>query len=226
MFLPAGNGQMSKCEKHTGLLQDKTKLWLSPVPKLSTSKIIWSTVPHCTADHHFALQFCPESAWSLIAIFSWLFIFKLAVSSLFPEPQLTLIYTHCMLRCNFWPSCENCCIYISFCSTLTNGKLHFSCHDQAQVAILCLHVTLCQDHKKPGQPELCVGNSAGFLPVADVTGPVFVCGTASSSPYSVHILVAFWGVLSKVNSSSKHSSNVCMPFIKSFVNDSINKRRP
>lgn len=135
----------------------KIKLRLSPVLKLSTSKINLSTIPNRTADHHFAQQFCPESSWSLIAIFLWVFIFKLAVSSLFIEPQLTSIYIHCMLRYNFWLSCGTCCICINFCPALTNERLHISCHDQAQVAILCLQVILHQDHKNQDSQNYVLG---------------------------------------------------------------------
>lgn len=139
--------------------------------------------------------------------------------------------------------CCCCCLWGSFWfHNLVCDEIFWVCLFSSVDNILSIrksiHAWPADNRMVPGRgmshlhcAELKKGFSKGHsteehLSVADVTGPVFVCWTACSSPYSVHILVAFWGVLSKVNSSSKHSSNVCMPFIKSFVNDSINKRRP
>lgn len=61
LSLPAGHGQVSKCEKHIDLLQYKTKLWLSAVHHLqhylthSTRLYCWP--PLCTAVLFWE---CPE----------------------------------------------------------------------------------------------------------------------------------------------------------------------
>lgn len=62
-------------------------------------------------------------------------------------------------------------------------------------------------------------------PVTYITRAIFVRGTACSSANSIHILVAFGGVFSKINPGTKHSSYVCMSLIKPFMNNGINERR-
>lgn len=70
-----------------------------------------------------------------------------------------------------------------------------------------------------------VTQKARCSPVTYITWPIFVCGAACTSSNSINILVAFRGVFSKINPSTKHSSYVCMSFIKSFMNNGINERR-
>lgn len=62
------------------------------------------------------------------------------------------------------------------------------------------------------------------VPVTDVTGAVFMCGAACPSADAVHILVAFRGVLCKVDPCSKHPSDVSVPLIKPFMNDGVDER--
>lgn len=62
-------------------------------------------------------------------------------------------------------------------------------------------------------------------PVTYITWPIFVRGAACSSSNPINILVAFRGVFSKINPSTKHSSYVCMSLIKPFMNNGINERR-
>lgn len=62
------------------------------------------------------------------------------------------------------------------------------------------------------------------LPVAQVAGSVFVCWAASASTNAVDVLIAFWGVLCKIDTCSKHPSYVGVTLIKAFVNDGIDKR--
>lgn len=63
------------------------------------------------------------------------------------------------------------------------------------------------------------------LPMAQIAGAVFVCRAAGSSTDAVNVLVAFGGVLRKVDPSAKHSTDVSMSFVKAFVDDGIYKRR-
>lgn len=82
VFKPVGCGRVCQRAHWSTAVQNKTKLWLSPGHHLQNYLI------------HFALLFSSESAWTLIALFAWVFISKIDISSLFPEPQFTLIYTH------------------------------------------------------------------------------------------------------------------------------------
>lgn len=45
------------------------------------------------------------------------------------------------------------------------------------------------------------------------------------SPYAIHILVALGRILSKINTCSKHSTNVGMSLIEAFVYNGIDKGR-
>jgi len=49
--------------------------------------------------------------------------------------------------------------------------------------------------------------------------------TTGSTTDSVHILITLGRIFSKVNSCAKHSSDVCVAFIKSFLNDGVNEGR-
>lgn len=63
------------------------------------------------------------------------------------------------------------------------------------------------------------------LPMAHVTGSVFVGGAASPTPDSIHILVTFRGILCKIYTGSKHATDICMTLIEAFMDDGINKWR-
>lgn len=61
------------------------------------------------------------------------------------------------------------------------------------------------------------------LPVANVTRSIFVIWTPSATSNSIHILIAFGRIFSKINPSSKHATYVGVSLIKTFVNDGIHK---
>lgn len=48
--------------------------------------------------------------------------------------------------------------------------------------------------------------------------------TANATPYSVYILIALRAVLGKIDAGTEHSTNIRMSFIKSFLDDRIDKR--
>lgn len=50
-----------------------------------------------------------------------------------------------------------------------------------------------------------------------------MCGAACPSADAVHILVAFRGVLCKVDPCSKHPPDVSVPLIKPFMNDGVDE---
>lgn len=62
------------------------------------------------------------------------------------------------------------------------------------------------------------------LPVANIARSIFVNWTPSSTSNSIHILIAFGRIFSKINPSSKHAAYIGMSLIKAFVNDCIHKR--
>lgn len=62
------------------------------------------------------------------------------------------------------------------------------------------------------------------LPVANIARSIFVNWTSSSTTNSIHILIAFGRIFSKINPSSKHAAYIGMSLIKAFVNDCIHKR--
>lgn len=61
-------------------------------------------------------------------------------------------------------------------------------------------------------------------PVTQVAGPVFVRRAACASADAVHILIAFGGVLSKVDPCPKHPSYVGVALIKAFMDDGVDER--
>lgn len=63
------------------------------------------------------------------------------------------------------------------------------------------------------------------LPMAQVTGSVFVSGAASATPDSIHILVTFRGILCKIYTGSEHAADISMTLIEAFMNDGVNKWR-
>lgn len=64
------------------------------------------------------------------------------------------------------------------------------------------------------------------IPVTDITGPVFMCRAARPSADSVDVLVAFRGILCKVDPSPEHSPYISVPLIKAFVDDGVDEWRP
>lgn len=63
------------------------------------------------------------------------------------------------------------------------------------------------------------------LSVAHVAGAVFVGGTSSASTNPVHVLVAFRRVLSKVDASTEHATNVGVALVETFVDDGVDEWR-
>lgn len=63
------------------------------------------------------------------------------------------------------------------------------------------------------------------VPVAHVTGTVFVSGATSAAPDAIDVLVTLRRVLCKIYASSKHATNICMTLIESFMDDGIYERR-
>lgn len=60
-------------------------------------------------------------------------------------------------------------------------------------------------------------------PVAHVAGAVFVGGTSRASTYPINVLVAFWGVLCKIDPGAKHAANIGMSLVKALMNDGIDE---
>lgn len=131
VFKPVGWGQVCQRAHWSTAVQNKTKLWLSPGHHLQNYLI------------HFALLSSSESAWTLIALFPESSFPKLIFQASFLSRNslwftLTLTFLWDLLH-----------LHLSFLSlALTNGKLYFSCHDLARVAIFSLQFILCQDHKE------------------------------------------------------------------------------
>lgn len=71
----------------------------------------------------------------------------------------------------------------------------------------------------------CRKTQRNIWPLTHVARPVLVKRASSASSYSIHILVTLGGILSKVDPSSKHSSNVGVPLIEAFVDDGVYKWR-
>lgn len=61
------------------------------------------------------------------------------------------------------------------------------------------------------------------LPVAKVTGPIFVCRAACAATNAVDILIAFGGVLGKVDPGTEHPSYVSVALIEAFVDDGVDE---
>lgn len=59
------------------------------------------------------------------------------------------------------------------------------------------------------------------VPVAHITGPVFVSGAACATTDAIDVLVTLRGVLCKIYASSKHATDIRMTLIKSFMDDGI-----
>lgn len=60
--------------------------------------------------------------------------------------------------------------------------------------------------------------------MAQVAGSVFVRRAARATTDAVDILIAFGGVLSKVDPCPKHPSYVSVALIKAFVDDGVDER--
>ncbi len=63
------------------------------------------------------------------------------------------------------------------------------------------------------------------VPVAHITGAVFVSGAACAATDAIDVLVTLRGVLCKIYASSKHATDIRMTLIKSFMDDGIYERR-
>lgn len=61
--------------------------------------------------------------------------------------------------------------------------------------------------------------------MAHVAGAVFVGGTSRASTNPIHVLIAFGGVLSKINAGTKHAANVGVALIKALMDDGVDERR-
>lgn len=61
--------------------------------------------------------------------------------------------------------------------------------------------------------------------MAQVTGSVFVRWAACAAADAVDILITLGGVFCKVDSCTKHPSNVSMPLIEAFVDDGVDEWR-
>ena len=62
-----------------------------------------------------------------------------------------------------------------------------------------------------------------ILPVTRITRLVLVSWAANSSTNTINILIGLGAVLSKINTSSKHTTNVSMSFIEAFLNNRVYK---
>ncbi len=61
--------------------------------------------------------------------------------------------------------------------------------------------------------------------MAHVTGAVFVRGTSCASTNPVHVLVAFGGVLGKIDPGAEHAADVGMSLVKALMDDGIDEGR-
>ena len=61
--------------------------------------------------------------------------------------------------------------------------------------------------------------------MANVARSVFMQRASGSPSNTVNVLVTFGRMFSKINASSKHSPNISVPLIKSFLHNGIYKRR-
>lgn len=52
-----------------------------------------------------------------------------------------------------------------------------------------------------------------------------MCGAARASTDTVHVLVAFGRVLSKVDAGTKHAADVGVALVEAFVNDGVDEGR-
>lgn len=50
-------------------------------------------------------------------------------------------------------------------------------------------------------------------------------GTSCTSTNPVHVLVAFGGVLRKIDPGAKHATDVGMPLVKALVDDGVDEGR-
>ena len=61
--------------------------------------------------------------------------------------------------------------------------------------------------------------------MTDVAGAVFVGGASRASTNPVHVLVAFRGVLSKIDPGAKHAADVGMSLVEALVDDGVDEGR-
>ncbi len=50
-------------------------------------------------------------------------------------------------------------------------------------------------------------------------------GTSCASANPIHVLVAFGGVLSKIDPGAKHAANVGVSLVKALMDDCVDERR-
>ena len=58
-----------------------------------------------------------------------------------------------------------------------------------------------------------------------VAGAVFMSGTSRSSSNPIHVLVAFGGVLRKVDARAEHAADVGVALVEALVDDCIDEGR-
>ena len=58
-----------------------------------------------------------------------------------------------------------------------------------------------------------------------VAGAVFVGGTSCASTNPVHVLVAFGGVLCKIDPGAEHAADVGVALVKALMNDGVDEGR-
>lgn len=61
--------------------------------------------------------------------------------------------------------------------------------------------------------------------MAHVAGAVFVGRTSCASTNPVHVLVAFGGVLSKIDPGAKHAADVGVSLVKALMDDGVDEGR-
>lgn len=61
--------------------------------------------------------------------------------------------------------------------------------------------------------------------MAHVARAVFVGGASCASTNPVHVLVAFGGVLGKIDPGAKHAADVGMSLVKALVDDGVDEGR-
>lgn len=61
------------------------------------------------------------------------------------------------------------------------------------------------------------------IPVTDITRAVFMCRAARPTSDPIDVLVAFGGILCKVDPSPEHSPYVSVPLVKAFVDDGVDE---
>lgn len=58
-------------------------------------------------------------------------------------------------------------------------------------------------------------------PRTEITGFVFVRWTTNATSHSIHVLITFRAVLSKVNASTEHASDVSVTLIETLLHDCV-----